>query len=167
MVPEPGVSLNDQFGRDRMLLPGYVGGLESSDRGGFSRWVDFDVCYRTGCHDCQEAVARERFERSRSQRNRPYRTPCSLAGPAGRAYALHPVQRGPHHGQFRERPFANGSVPMSSISRAVTLQWHRGPNSCRIFCGALDSARVGRGPVVALVNRRAVSVRLNDSLTVR
>lgn len=100
MVPEPGVSLNDQFGRDRMLLPGYVGGLESSDRGGFSRWVDFDVCYRTGCHDCQEAVARERFERSRSQRNRPYRTPCSLAGPAGRAYALHPVQRGPHHGQF-------------------------------------------------------------------
>jgi len=80
MVPEPGVSLNDQFARgDRMLLPEYAAGVDGPDEYGFSRWVDFDVYYRTGCHDCQEPVARERFERSRSQSNRPYRSPCSLS----------------------------------------------------------------------------------------
>jgi len=79
MVPEPGVSLNDQFARrDRMLLQEYAAGIEGPDEHGFSSWVDFDVYYRTTCHDCPEPVARERFERSRSQCNRPYRNPCSL-----------------------------------------------------------------------------------------
>ncbi len=79
MVPEPGMSVNDQFARgDRMLLPEYAAGIDGPDEHGFSRWVDFDVYYRTGCHDCPEPVARERFERSRSQSNRPYRNPCSL-----------------------------------------------------------------------------------------
>jgi len=79
MVPEPGVSLSDQFARgDRMLLPEYAAGIDGPDEHGSSRWVDFDVYYRTGCHDCPEPVARERFERSRSQCNRPYRNPCSL-----------------------------------------------------------------------------------------
>ncbi len=79
MVPEPGVSLSDQFARgDRMLLPEYAAGVDHPDEHGLSRWVDFDVYYRTGCHDCPEPLARERFERSRSQSNRPYRHPCSL-----------------------------------------------------------------------------------------
>jgi hypothetical protein len=33
---------------------------------------------RTGCHDCRVDVARERFERSRAQSDRPYAEPCSL-----------------------------------------------------------------------------------------
>lgn len=79
MVPEPGVSLADQFARhDSMLLPEYAAGVDGPDEHGFSRWVDFDVYYRTTCHDCPEAVARERFERSRSQCNRLYRIPCTL-----------------------------------------------------------------------------------------
>ena len=79
MVPEPGVSLNAQFARgDRMLLPEYAAGIDGPHEHGFSRWVDFDVYYRTACHDCPEPVARERFERSRSQCARPYRTACSL-----------------------------------------------------------------------------------------
>ena len=47
MVPEPGLSLNDQFARG-------------------------------DSHDCDEPVARERFERSRSQSNRPFRARSSL-----------------------------------------------------------------------------------------
>lgn len=79
LVPEPGMSLSEQFARgDRMLLSEYMAGVERSDDGS-SRWVDFDVYHRTTCHDCDEAVARERFERSRAQSNRPHRSPCSLS----------------------------------------------------------------------------------------
>ena len=79
MVPEPGLSLNDQFARgDRMLLPEYTAGIEDPSAHGSSRWVDFDTYYRTTCHDCDEPVARERFERSRSQSNRPFRARSSL-----------------------------------------------------------------------------------------
>ena len=79
MLPEPGVSLNDQFRRgDRMLLRDYAQGVEGPDERGLSRWVDFDVYRRTGCHDCPEAVARERFERSRAQSVSAYAAPCSL-----------------------------------------------------------------------------------------
>ena len=80
MVPEPGVSLNEQFARgDRMLLREYAAGVHGPDERGLSRWVDFDVYYRTSCHDCDERVARARFDRSRAQANRPYRSPSSLA----------------------------------------------------------------------------------------
>ncbi|MBA2384528.1 MAG: alpha/beta hydrolase [Actinobacteria bacterium] len=79
LVPEPGVSLSDQFARgDRMLLPDYRAGVEGPDEQGFSRWVDLDVYHRTTCHDCDRPVALERFERSRRQSNRPYSSPCSL-----------------------------------------------------------------------------------------
>jgi len=79
MLPEPGLSLNDQFRRgDRMLLPEYASGIEEPGQGGLSRWVDFDVYHRTGCHDCPEPVARERFERSRGQCTRPYEHRCPL-----------------------------------------------------------------------------------------
>ena len=74
MIPEPGLSLNDQFARgDRMLLRDYEAGIEGPDEAGLSRWVDFDVYHRVSCHDCSEPVARERFERSRPQSTRPYR----------------------------------------------------------------------------------------------
>ena len=80
MLPEPGVSLNDQFRRgDRLLLSEYMSGVAGPGEDGISRWVDFGVYHRTSCHDCAEPVARERFERSRGQSNRPYRDPCSLA----------------------------------------------------------------------------------------
>lgn len=76
------MSLNDQFARgDRMLLPEYLAGVE--DRDGFSRWVDFDVYHRTGCHDCSEQVARERFQRSRRQSVRPFGKPRSLVARPG------------------------------------------------------------------------------------
>ena len=79
LLPEPGVSLGEQFRRgDRMLLPEYAAGVDRPDEHGLTRWVDFDVYYRTTCHECSEPVARERFERSRAQSIRPYRTPCSL-----------------------------------------------------------------------------------------
>lgn len=79
MVPEPGVSLNAQFARgDRILLRDYEAGVDGPDERGLSRWVDFDVYHRTTCHDCPEPVARERFERSRSQSTRPYQDPCPL-----------------------------------------------------------------------------------------
>lgn len=79
MLPEPGVSLADQFRRgDGMLLRDYASGIEGPDERGLSRWVDFEVYHRTGCHDCPEPVARERFERSRAQSVRPYATRCSL-----------------------------------------------------------------------------------------
>ena len=74
MIPEPGLSLNDQFARgDRMLLRDYEAGIEGPDEAGLSRWVDFDVYHRVSCHDCSEPVARERFGRSRPQSTRPYR----------------------------------------------------------------------------------------------
>ena len=78
LVPEPRLSLNDQFARgDPMLLPEYRAGLAANGRGG-SRWVDFGVYHATTCHDCDEAVARERFDRSRGQSQGPYGQPCSL-----------------------------------------------------------------------------------------
>jgi pimeloyl-ACP methyl ester carboxylesterase len=79
MIPEPGMSLNDQFARgDRMLFSDYIAGIEGPDEAGISRWVDFDVYHRTSCHDCEEPTARERFARSRGQSIRPYGSPCSL-----------------------------------------------------------------------------------------
>ena len=79
LFPEPGISLNDQFARgDRMLLREYAAGLEGPDEHGLTRWVDFDVYHRTACHDCPEPVARERYERTRPQSDRPYRVPCAL-----------------------------------------------------------------------------------------
>jgi pimeloyl-ACP methyl ester carboxylesterase len=79
MLPEPGVSLGEQFRRgDRLLLRDYERGLEGPDERGLSAWVDFEVYHRTGCHDCREPVARERFERSRAQAVGAYAAPCSL-----------------------------------------------------------------------------------------
>lgn len=73
MVPEAGASLSEQFRRgDSMLLPEYAVGVEGPDADGMSRWVDFEVFYRTGCHDCAEPVARERFDRLRTQSTKPY-----------------------------------------------------------------------------------------------
>ncbi|HVF77548.1 MAG TPA: alpha/beta hydrolase [Solirubrobacteraceae bacterium] len=77
LVPEPGVSLNEQFAwGENMLLPDYTAGIENT--GALSRWVDFDVYHCVGCHDCPEPVARERFARSRGQCRALYRKPCSL-----------------------------------------------------------------------------------------
>ena len=76
MIPEPGLSLNDQFARrDRMVLPDYMAGVAGPDERGTSHWVDFGVYWQTACHDCPEDVARERFERSRGQSTGPYREP--------------------------------------------------------------------------------------------
>lgn len=78
LVPDPGVSLDDQFARgDRMLLPAYAAGVERCAGG--TRWVDLDVYRDATCHDCEEPAVRERFQRSRSQSRRPHREPCSLA----------------------------------------------------------------------------------------
>ncbi|HUR85736.1 MAG TPA: alpha/beta hydrolase [Solirubrobacteraceae bacterium] len=77
LLPEPGLSFDDQFARgDRMLLPDYRAGIEGT--AGASRWVDLDVYRATSCHDCAAPVAQARFERSRGQSNRPYGRPCSL-----------------------------------------------------------------------------------------
>jgi pimeloyl-ACP methyl ester carboxylesterase len=82
IVPEPGMSLNDQIGRgDAMLRPEWMAGVELAEDRRSSRWVDFDVYHRVSCHDCEEPVARERFDRSRSQSNVPYGVPCSLTEP--------------------------------------------------------------------------------------
>jgi len=79
LVPEPGLSLNDQFSRgDRMLLPEYLLGIEIDREAGFSRWVDFDAYGATICHDCTDEVIRARFDRSRIQAAHPHRVPCSL-----------------------------------------------------------------------------------------
>lgn len=76
MLPEPNLSVNDQFARrDRMLLPHYMAGVAGPDDRGLSHWVDFEVYWRTSCQDCEERIARERFERSRGQSTRPYREP--------------------------------------------------------------------------------------------
>ena len=54
MVPEAGVSLNDQVARgDRVLLPDYAAGVDGPDEHGFSRWIDFDVYCRTGATTAQ------------------------------------------------------------------------------------------------------------------
>ena len=80
LVPEPGLSIADQFARgEKLVLPDYVAGLEGLGPDGLNRWVDFDVYHRVGCHDCPEPVARERFDRSRAQSNRAFAVPCSLA----------------------------------------------------------------------------------------
>ncbi len=80
MLPEPGVSMNDQFRRgDELLLTDYLAGVVGPDERGLSRWVDFDVYHRTSSHDCAEAVARERYERCRMQSIRPYAEACSLS----------------------------------------------------------------------------------------
>jgi pimeloyl-ACP methyl ester carboxylesterase len=82
LVPEPGLSITDQFVRgERLVLPDYLAGLEGVGADGLNRWVDFDVYHRVGCHDCPEPVARERFDRSRPQSNRVFGVPCSLTEP--------------------------------------------------------------------------------------
>jgi len=79
MVPEPQTSLGEQFARgERQLRPDYLAGIEGPGEEGVSRWVDFAVYHDTGCQDCSEAVARERFERSRGQAVGPFAHPCSL-----------------------------------------------------------------------------------------
>ena len=79
MIPEPGRSLLDQFGRgDRLLLPEYKEGLREPDEHGRTQWVDFDVYWRVSCHDCDEETARGRFDRLRSQATAAYEQPCSL-----------------------------------------------------------------------------------------
>ena len=79
VVPEPGMSLHDQIRRgDRMFLPKYLEGITRPDANGISRWVDFGVYHDIACHDCDEPVARERFDRSRGQATGAYVHPCSL-----------------------------------------------------------------------------------------
>ena len=79
VVPEPGLSLHDQLARgDRMFLADYLRGITRPDAHGISRWVDLGVYHAISCHDCEDPVARERFERSRGQATGPYRHPCPL-----------------------------------------------------------------------------------------
>jgi hypothetical protein len=74
----PGVSLDQQFERDRLLQPEYRVGLER-DEHGRSRWTDFDVYYRTAYDEgVPRALAHERFDRLRAQSTRPYSEPCPL-----------------------------------------------------------------------------------------
>ena len=78
LLPEPGLSVNDQLRRgDRMLLPEFRSGL--ARQGDVERWVDFDVYWSAACPDCSAAVARERFARSRAQAVRAYRDLWPLA----------------------------------------------------------------------------------------
>lgn len=79
LLPEPGLSLRDQFRRgDRALVPDSERGLSAPDELNRTRWVDFDGYRAALCDDCDEATAREWFGRSRRQARRPHGEPCSL-----------------------------------------------------------------------------------------
>lgn len=76
LVPEPGLPLATVLQRDRFVLTEFAAGVAFED--GSSRWRDFGVYHAVAGLDMPDAVARERFDRSRPQSHRPDAVPCSL-----------------------------------------------------------------------------------------